>query len=103
MPLPGLRHWRLQRGLSQAQLAKRADLTADYLFKVESGRRGCNPETAQLLADLLEADLRDLRTNHDAPEAGVPPKGVPPKGVPPKPAPENRLPARATGLPEDHP
>ena len=38
------------------------------------------PRGAQLLADLLEADLRDLRTNHDdAPDAGMPPKPARPK------------------------
>jgi transcriptional regulator with XRE-family HTH domain len=85
LPLPGLKRWRLKRGLSQTELARRAELKDGYIARIESGRRGCNPETAQLLADLLEADLQDLRTNHDdASDAGVPPKGVPPKGVPPK-------------------
>jgi transcriptional regulator with XRE-family HTH domain len=68
LPLPGLKHWRLRRGLSQAKLARRADLTVDYLSKVESGRRGCNPSIAQHLADLLRVDLLDLRRNHDGAE-----------------------------------
>ena len=68
LPLPGLKHWRLQRGLSQAQLARRADLTVDYLSKVESGRRGCNPSIAQHLADLLNVDLLDLRRKYDGAE-----------------------------------
>jgi transcriptional regulator with XRE-family HTH domain len=67
LPLPGLKHWRLRRGMSQADLALRAGLTADYLFKVESGRRGCNPEAAQELAAVLEVDLRELRTMRDDP------------------------------------
>jgi transcriptional regulator with XRE-family HTH domain len=80
LPLPGLKHWRLRRGMSQTGLARRADLKDGYVARVESGRRGCNPETAQLLADLLEADLRDLRTNHDdAPEEGAPPKSARPR------------------------
>ena len=80
LPLPGLKHWRLRRGMSQTELARRAELKDGYVARVESGRRGCNPETAQLLADLLEADLRDLRTNHeDAPEKGE-------KGAQPGPA-----------------
>jgi transcriptional regulator with XRE-family HTH domain len=65
LPLPGLKHWRLRRGLSQAKLARRADLTVDYLSKIESGRRGCNPSIAQHLADLLEVDLLDLRRKYD--------------------------------------
>lgn len=68
LPLPGLKHWRLRRGLSQAKLARRADLTVDYLSKVESGRRGCNPSIAQHLADLLRVDLLDLRRNHGGAE-----------------------------------
>jgi transcriptional regulator with XRE-family HTH domain len=65
LPLPGLKHWRLQRGLSQAKLAQRADLTVDYLSKIESGRRGCNRSIAQHLADLLNVDLLDLRRKYD--------------------------------------
>ena len=61
LPLPGLRHWRTRRGISQAELARRADLTSDYLFKVESGRRACRPEAAELLADLLGVGLGALR------------------------------------------
>ena len=68
LPLPGLKHWRLRRELSQANLARRADLTVDYLSKVESGRRGCNPSIAQHLADLLRVDLLDLRRNHGGAE-----------------------------------
>ena len=64
LPLPGLKHWREYKRISQAELARRADLTSDYLFKVESGRRGCNPSIAQHLADLLRVDLLDLRSNH---------------------------------------
>jgi transcriptional regulator with XRE-family HTH domain len=68
LPLPSLKHWRLRRGLSQAKLARRADLTVDYLSKVESGRRGCNPTIAQHLADLLNVDLLDLRRKYDGAE-----------------------------------
>src|SRR5215210_6261865 len=68
LPLPGLKHWRLRRELSQAKLARRADLTVDYLSKVESGRRGCNPSIAQHLADLLNVDLLDLRRKYDGPQ-----------------------------------
>jgi len=53
--------------MSQADLALRAGLTADYLFKVESGRRGCNPEAAEGLAAVLEVELRELRTMRDDP------------------------------------
>jgi transcriptional regulator with XRE-family HTH domain len=65
LPLPGLKRWRLRRGLSQRDLALRADLTQDHLWKIESGRRGCNPAVAQHLADLLTVDLLDLRRHYD--------------------------------------
>src|SRR5829696_9654059 len=68
LPLPGLKHWRLRRGLSQAKLARRADLTVDYLSKIEAGRRGCNATIAQHLADLLNVDLLDLRRKYDGAE-----------------------------------
>jgi transcriptional regulator with XRE-family HTH domain len=75
LPLPGLKHWRLRRRLSQKELARRADLANNHLFEIESGRRGCNPETAQLLADLLNVNLQDLRRKYDDDvETKVPPK-----------------------------
>ena len=44
MPLPGLKRWRLRRGLSLTELARRAELKDGYIARIESGRRGCNPE-----------------------------------------------------------
>jgi transcriptional regulator with XRE-family HTH domain len=61
LPLPGLKHWRERKVISQAELARRAGLSSDYLFKVESGRRACRPEAAELLADLLGVGLEVLR------------------------------------------
>ena len=75
MPLPGLKHWRLRKRLSQKELARRAGLASHHLYKIESGRRGCNPETAQLLADVLQVNLEDLRRRReDALEGKAPPK-----------------------------
>jgi transcriptional regulator with XRE-family HTH domain len=73
LPLPGLKRWRLRRRLSQRDLALRAELSQDHLWKIESGRRGCNPAVAQHLADLLKVDLLDLRRhyNDDAEEEQV--------------------------------
>jgi transcriptional regulator with XRE-family HTH domain len=82
LPLPGLKRWRLERGISQAELAQRAGLTADYLFKVESGRRGCNPEAAEELAAVLKVDLRELRTMRD--DAGERQQAPPPPHVRPR-------------------
>jgi transcriptional regulator with XRE-family HTH domain len=75
LPLPGLKHWRLRKRLSQKELARRAGLASHHLYKIESGRRGCNPETAQLLADVLQVDLEDLRRRREeALEGKAPPK-----------------------------
>src|ERR671921_746677 len=65
LPLPALKYWRKRRGLSQAELARRAGLSSNYVFRVENGRRGCNPETARLLADLLGVELQALRRKPD--------------------------------------
>ena len=75
MPLPGLKHWRLRKRLSQKELARRAALASHHLYKIESRRRGCNPETAQLLADVLQVDLEELsRRREDALDGKAPPK-----------------------------
>jgi transcriptional regulator with XRE-family HTH domain len=75
LPLPGLKHWRLRKRLSQKELARRVGLTSQHLYKIESGKRGCNPETAQLLADVLQVDLEDLRRRReDALEGKAPPR-----------------------------
>jgi transcriptional regulator with XRE-family HTH domain len=75
LPLPGLKHWRLRKRLSQKELARRAGLANDYISRIELGKRGCNPETAQLLADVLQVDLEDLRRRReDTLEGKAPPK-----------------------------
>jgi transcriptional regulator with XRE-family HTH domain len=75
LPLPGLKHWRLRKRLSQKELARRAGLTSHHLYKIESGKRGCNPETAQLLADALQVDLEEIRRRReDALDGKAPPK-----------------------------
>ena len=63
--LPGLKHWRLRRGLRQVDLAQRTDQAPSQLSKIELVQRGCNPGLAQRLAEVLEVDLEDLRTKYD--------------------------------------
>ena len=82
MPLPGLKHWRLRKRLSQKELARRVGLTSHHLYKIESGKRGCNPETAQLLADVLQVDLEDLRRRREDALDGKPPPSPPAPGSP---------------------
>jgi transcriptional regulator with XRE-family HTH domain len=59
--LPGLKEWRTRRGLLQTELAQMAGVNQNYLTKIERGRRGCNPEVAQKLAEILEVDLEELK------------------------------------------
>ena len=59
--LPGLRRWRLRRGLTQQRLAERAGLDQRQLSKIETGRRGCNPAAARRLAGELGVDVAMLR------------------------------------------
>src|SRR5829696_6930015 len=74
LPLPGLKHWRLRKRLSQKELARRAGLTSQHLYKIEAGKPGCNPETARLLADVLQLDLEELRRKReDALDGKAPP------------------------------
>jgi hypothetical protein len=51
--LPGLKHWRLRRGLRQVDLAQRTGEASPQLSKIELVKRGCNPALAQRLAEVL--------------------------------------------------
>jgi transcriptional regulator with XRE-family HTH domain len=59
--LPGLKEWRVRRGLLQTELAQMAGVPQNYITKIEKVRRGCNPEVAQKLAEILDVDLRELK------------------------------------------
>jgi hypothetical protein len=38
LPLPGLKHWRLRKRLSQKELARRAGLASHHLYKIDAPR-----------------------------------------------------------------
>ncbi len=44
--LPGLKRWRIHRGITQKELAERVDVPLQYISRVEQGKRGCNPLVA---------------------------------------------------------
>jgi transcriptional regulator with XRE-family HTH domain len=58
--LPGLRPARQRRGLTQRQLASRADLGQGTICKLETLQRGAYPKTLRKLAVALEVSTADL-------------------------------------------
>src|SRR5918994_1092137 len=66
------------RGSARRSSPEGGDLTSHHLYKIETGKRGCIPETAQLLADVLQVDLEDLRRRReDAPRREGAPQALP--------------------------
>ncbi len=61
MLLPGLKRWRIRRGLTQQQLADRVGARLQYISRVEQGR-GCNRAMAKKMAEALGVDLDELRS-----------------------------------------
>lgn len=55
-----LRTKRLEKGISQEELAARADITQTFLSQVESGKRNLSIDTADRLAEGLSLDIVDL-------------------------------------------
>src|SRR5215208_1433883 len=58
--MEGLRQLRMERGLSQAKLAARANLDPSTVNQVERGAREASPATLLKLADALDIDFREL-------------------------------------------
>ena len=48
-----LRHYRKSEGLTQAELAERADLSTDMIGKIERGLTGPSYESLEVLAQIL--------------------------------------------------
>jgi transcriptional regulator with XRE-family HTH domain len=51
---------RLRAGLSQAALARRAELDPSYIRLLERGDRGPSPKTLGALAEVFGCDITDL-------------------------------------------
>lgn len=51
---------RYTRGLTAAELARRAGLSKTFICDVEHGRRGGSPETQKAIADALDMPLDEL-------------------------------------------
>lgn len=60
-PVPALRRLRIERGLTQAQLAERAGLNRNTVLRLESTPgKGADVDTLQKLADALSISIREL-------------------------------------------
>lgn len=63
-----LRRLRLERFLSQAELARRAGLHALTVTRLESGATAPSTRTVRVLADILGVEPRDLATPNEVAE-----------------------------------
>ena len=85
-----VQHYRWQRGISQAQLARYTGLSKSFISQLEGGRyKTAEPPTLQKLADVLEAPLSELLEAAGITEA------------PYRPIPETLLPPPTQSLPPD--
>jgi transcriptional regulator with XRE-family HTH domain len=66
-----LRHLREQRGLTQAELARRARITQAYVAKLEAGEKIPSLATVQRLARVLGVSVDTLTLNKEAPMSMV--------------------------------
>ncbi len=65
--LPGLRRVRAEREISMRELAKKADVTLDTVWRLETLQRGAEQKTRRKIADALDVGIRELRkTEEDA-------------------------------------
>ena len=55
-----LKQLRIQRGLSELDLARRIDQSPDFISLLESGEKDANMSTLLALADALEVNPQDL-------------------------------------------
>ena len=66
-----LRHWRRQRGLSQLELAARAEMTQRHVSFIETGRSRPRVGVVHKISEALEIPIRERNTMLEA--AGLPP------------------------------
>jgi len=55
-----IRLWREHRGLTAAQLALAAEISAGYLSELETGKKAGGIETLRRIAGVLKVDIDDL-------------------------------------------
>ena len=65
VPLPRLKHWRQQRALSQAELAKASGVSRASIMDIENHGRPAWPRTIRKLAAALHVKPDDLLAPED--------------------------------------
>jgi len=83
MKLPRLREWRESQGLTQRELAARADVSDAVVPRIERGD-ATRPNTARKLASALDIEVADLMESPPVPLAKAP--STPPEAVEEEPA-----------------
>jgi transcriptional regulator with XRE-family HTH domain len=58
--MPGLRYWRTERGLGMRELARKASVTPDTIWRLETLQRRAEPRTRRRIARALDVSLADL-------------------------------------------
>lgn len=89
-----LRHWRVLRGLSQAQLGARVHVSGDLIGKIEKAVRACSAELARALDEALDTGgvltraLARATADADTSPTDADTSPVRPRSVRPHPAPD---------------
>jgi len=63
--LPGLKRLREENELSIRELAKKAEVAPDTIWRLETLQRGAESKTRRKLARALGTTVRDLRTSDE--------------------------------------
>ncbi len=58
----GLKHWRVQAGLTQKQVAAQVGCTPEHLARIEQTRLRCTEAVAQKIAAVLEVSVEEIYT-----------------------------------------
>ena len=72
-----LRRYRALRGLSQEELAHRADIDRTYISSLERQQYGATIDVVEKLADVLEVSVSDLLKPEDESSGSSPDKRSP--------------------------
>ena len=70
---PAIRKRRLQLGMTQADLAAKADIADETVSRIERGRMTPSVEIAEKVASALRTTLSDLRVRRPVKEPGMRP------------------------------